>query len=80
MNPKNYKHIRTNCPECKGTEILQDPEHEVTYCTRCGFVLQENIIFKITKAIHEDTLEEKRIRKLWLRKREKKNKPQIAIL
>lgn len=77
MNPKNYKHIQVTCPECKGTEILTDPEHEVTYCTHCGLVLKENIIFKITIAIQEDKIEEKRLRNLWLRKRENKKKSSL---
>lgn len=71
MNPHNYKHIETVCPECRNNDILHDPVDEVTYCTKCGFVLKENIIFRVTKAMQDDKIEEKRIRKLWLRKREK---------
>ena len=51
MKSTNFKHIDTVCPECKCPEILQDPEHEITYCTHCGLVLQENTIFKITQEI-----------------------------
>ena len=72
MKPTNLQHIQTVCPECKGTDILHDPEHYLTYCTKCGLVIQDNThIFRVTIAIQEDKIEEKRLRNLWLRKREK---------
>lgn len=65
INPKNHPHINTTCPECKHTEILQDPEQEIIYCTRCGLVIQENSIFKITEEIERIEYRIKFIRNLW---------------
>ena len=68
MNPQNYKHIDTTCPECKHNEILSDPEHEVTYCTRCGLVLKEPVIFSIMKVEEKIDYNVKFIRNLWKKK------------
>ena len=68
MDPNNYKHVTTTCPECKHDEILMDPEHEIIYCTHCGLVIEENTIFRITHAINEVKRKESFIRSLWHRK------------
>ena len=54
MDPKNYPHINTTCPECKNHEILQDPEHGETYCTKCGLIIQDQSIFRITLILQEE--------------------------
>ena len=69
MKSTNFKHIDTVCPECKCPEILQDPEHEITYCTHCGLVLQENTIFKITQVEQKIDYNVKFIRDLWKKNR-----------
>ena len=70
MNPQNFKHIQTVCPECKCTEILQDPEQEIIYCTHCGLVLQENTIFSIVKCIQKRHEYDLYIRDLWKKERQ----------
>ena len=65
MNPQNYKHVETTCPECHHTDILMDPEHDVIYCTHCGLVLHENTIFKITQELDKVTYQVHYIRSLW---------------
>ena len=64
----NFKHVRTHCPICKHSEILQDSFHQETYCTRCGTVLKDTTIFQVTQAIQEDNRKVKFIRDLWRRK------------
>ena len=70
-NPKNYRKVETICPKCKADTILNDPNREETYCTECGYILQDNSILLITQAIEEDLHDIKFIRDLWRKKRKK---------
>ena len=65
MDPHNYKHVTTTCPECKHDEILMDPEQEIIYCTYCGLVLEENTIFSIVKYLENEEEKIKHLRGLW---------------
>jgi len=66
INPKNYQHIDTTCPECRNPEILYDPEHEITYCTHCGLILKDNtIIFPISREEMKIQYNVNFIRDLW---------------
>lgn len=64
----NYRKVNTTCPYCKGNEILKDEHRQETYCTRCGYIIQDNTLLLITTAIAEDLKEIKLIRNLWKRK------------
>lgn len=65
----NNKHINIICPECKSDNILKDDFHQETYCTRCGLVLQDTTIFKITYEINKAEYRIKFIRNLWKKKK-----------
>ena len=65
MSEYNHKHIQLICPECKGDNILIDDFHQETYCTKCGLVLQDNSLFKVTMAIEEIEYKVTFIRNLW---------------
>ena len=61
----NHKHIQIICPECKGDNILVDDFHQETYCTRCGLILQDNSIFRVTREIRQIEYKVAFIRNLW---------------
>ena len=61
----NHKHIQVTCPECKSDEVLVDPFQEETYCTRCGLVLKDNTIFKITHVIQAEENKNRNLNMFW---------------
>jgi transcription initiation factor TFIIIB Brf1 subunit/transcription initiation factor TFIIB len=61
----NYKHISIVCPECKGTQVLVDPMHQETYCTKCGLILKDNSIFKITIELDQEQEKNIRLNRFW---------------
>lgn len=68
LTEKNYRKVNTVCPLCKGDKVLHDEHRQETYCTQCGYIIQDNTILLITTAINEDLKEIKFIRNLWKRK------------
>ena len=70
-NPKNYRKVNTVCPLCKGDHVLHDEHRQETYCTECGYIIQDNSILLISAAIRQDLKEVKFIRDLWRKKRKK---------
>ena len=73
MPEYNYRHIRIICPECKSDEILVDPFHQETYCTRCGLILSDNSIFKITNVLELEDEKNRQLNRLWRNVKNKKS-------
>jgi transcription initiation factor TFIIIB Brf1 subunit/transcription initiation factor TFIIB len=69
MSIKNYPHTDIVCPECKSTEVLYDPFHNITYCEKCGTVIIDNTFSSIPDEIQVTLDKVKLIRSLWRRKR-----------
>jgi transcription initiation factor TFIIIB Brf1 subunit/transcription initiation factor TFIIB len=61
----NYKHINVICPECKNNQILVDDFHQETYCTKCGLVLQDNTIFKLSNVIQAEENKNRTLNMFW---------------
>ena len=61
----NYKHINIICPECKNNQILVDDFHQETYCTKCGLVLQDNTIFKLSNVIQAEENKNQNLHRFW---------------
>ena len=61
----NYKHINVICPECKGDNIIVDDFHLETYCTRCGTILQDTTLFKITQIIQAEENKNLNLNRFW---------------
>ena len=61
----NYKHINIICPECKNNQILVDDFHQETYCTKCGLVLQDNTIFKLSNVIQAEENKNRTLNMFW---------------
>ena len=64
MKHHDYTYIDTVCPECKNNKILRDNHRQETYCTQCGYIIQDNTLKLITQAIQEDTYKIKFIKDL----------------
>ena len=64
-NEYNYRHVQTNCPECKSDNIIVDPFHQETYCTQCGLILQDNTIFKITTVLQKEQDRNRWLNQFW---------------
>ena len=65
MSEYNYKHINIICPECKNNQILVDDFHQETYCTKCGLVLQDNTIFKLSNVIQAEENKNQNLHRFW---------------
>ena len=72
MEYTNFKHINTTCPECKHTEILEDNIHQEIFCTRCGLILSDTRIFKITHILNEEQRKNERLNEFWRMTNKKK--------
>ena len=65
MSEYNYKHINIICPECKNNQILVDEFHQETYCTKCGLVLKDNTIFKLSNVIQAEENKNQNLHRFW---------------
>ena len=70
MSSKNHKHKREYCPQCQTVEYtLYDNHLDETYCNRCGLVLTDNTLIRVTLEIEAATRKDNYIRSLWKKKR-----------
>jgi len=59
------KHAHEYCPRCKTTAFtFNDEHHAEIYCNKCGLIIRDNSINKITEDIRLQEYQEKRIYKL----------------
>ena len=60
-----YKHVQTTCPECKHDIILHDEHRQETFCEKCGLIIHDNTIFKITTVIEREENRNKWLNDFW---------------
>jgi transcription initiation factor TFIIIB Brf1 subunit/transcription initiation factor TFIIB len=65
MSEYNNKHINVICPECKSTDILVDDFHQETYCTKCGLVLKDTSIFRVSLVITAEENKNRTLNMFW---------------
>ena len=68
-NDYNHRHNRQYCPYCKTNKYtVEDHFHGETYCQKCGTVIIDNTLPRVTLILREERRKEMFIRNLWKRK------------
>ena len=66
----NYKHTHIQCDYCKSNEhVVQDQFHAETYCTKCGAVIIDTRLPRLTLILEKQREQELFLRNLWKHKR-----------